>query len=195
MRITRILHREVLKHIDYYSRFNPSPLSIEKFLSFGMFCCCVHLTAIILLTLPFLSGKEACEATSFVFLRKELPVRLANIMSELHLLPNKLLRMPSVELVQSWYERSFQEILTFERGDADSSKALENFCDTLVKIRNRHSVSSESCNPDECNRFMYNHTECSGDYGSGNHGIEASTHSGPANRALYSVLPEPILHE
>lgn len=117
------MHREVLKHIDYYSRFNPSPLSIEKFLTFG---------------------KEANEATSFIFLRKELPVRLANIMSELHLLPNKLLRMPSVELVQSWYERSFQEILTFEKGDADSPKALENFCDTLVKIRNRHSSVVET---------------------------------------------------
>ena len=37
MRITRILYREVLKQVDYYSRFNPSPLSIEKFLQFGMF--------------------------------------------------------------------------------------------------------------------------------------------------------------
>ena len=144
MRITRILHREVLKHIDYYSRFNPSPLSIEKFLTFGMFCCCGCSTCPTANIKLFTPGKEANEATSFIFLRKELPVRLANIMSELHLLPNKLLRMPSVELVQSWYERSFQEILTFEKGDADSPKALENFCVTLVKIRNRHSSVVET---------------------------------------------------
>lgn len=60
-------------------------------------------------------------------------------MSELHLLPNKLLATPSVELVQSWYERSFEEILTFEKAEADSRQTLESFCDTLVKIRNRHS--------------------------------------------------------
>lgn len=86
-----------------------------------------------------ISGKEACEQTSFVFLRKELPVRLANIMKELHLLPNKLLAMPSVELVQSWYERSFEEILNFEKAEPSSRQTLEGFCDNLVKIRNRHS--------------------------------------------------------
>lgn len=50
----------------------------------------------------FLAGRKACERTSFIFLRKELPVRLANIMKEIQLLPENLLRMPSVSLVQSW---------------------------------------------------------------------------------------------
>lgn len=85
------------------------------------------------------AGKEGCETTSFIFLRKELPVRLANIMSELHLLPKKLLTTPSVELVQSWYERSFGEILNFEGAQPDSRETLETFCATLIKIRNRHS--------------------------------------------------------
>ena len=93
----------------------------------------------IIIIIVSLLGKEACERTSFVFLRKELPVRLANIMKELHLLPNKLLDMPSVELVQSWYERSFEEILNFEKSEPESRQILESFCDTLVKIRNRHS--------------------------------------------------------
>lgn len=60
-------------------------------------------------------------------------------MQELHLLPETLLRMPSVVLVQSWYERSFKEILGFEKSDAESIKTLEDFCETLIKIRNRHS--------------------------------------------------------
>ena len=52
----------------------------------------------------FFSGtKNACEKTSFLFLRKELPVRLANIMKEINLLPDSLLRMPSVQLVESWW--------------------------------------------------------------------------------------------
>ncbi|XP_011237747.1 pyruvate dehydrogenase (acetyl-transferring) kinase isozyme 1, mitochondrial isoform X2 [Mus musculus] len=37
-----------------------------------------------------------------MFLRQELPVRLANIMKEISLLPDNLLRTPSVQLVQSW---------------------------------------------------------------------------------------------
>lgn len=45
---------------------------------------------------------NACEKTSFMFLRQELPVRLANIMKEISLLPDNLLRTPSVQLVQSW---------------------------------------------------------------------------------------------
>lgn len=50
----------------------------------------------------FSGSVNACEKTSFMFLRQELPVRLANIMKEISLLPDNLLRTPSVQLVQSW---------------------------------------------------------------------------------------------
>nr|CAD7446889.1 unnamed protein product [Timema bartmani] len=83
-------------------------------------------------------GLSACERKSFVFLRKELPVRLANIMKEIHLLPENLLRMPSVGLVNNWYMRSFDEILEFEKIEV-TNKNLERFCESLVKIRNRHT--------------------------------------------------------
>lgn len=45
--------------------------------------------------------------------------RLANIMKEIALLPDNLLRMPSVGLVNQWYERSFEEIIEFEKKDPD----------------------------------------------------------------------------
>lgn len=64
-----------------------------------------------------IAGLNACEKKSFVFLRKELPVRLANIMKEIALLPDSLLRMPSVGLVSNWYEQSFQEVLKYEKLD------------------------------------------------------------------------------
>jgi len=65
------------------------------------------------------AGYSACERKSFTFLRKELPVRLANIMKEISLLPENLLRMPSVGLVNDWYARSFAEILAFEKSDVN----------------------------------------------------------------------------
>ncbi|XP_054712622.1 pyruvate dehydrogenase (acetyl-transferring) kinase, mitochondrial-like isoform X1 [Uloborus diversus] len=118
MRTTVKLFKDLSKMLDFYSQFNPSPLSIKQFLDFG---------------------RKACERTSFIFLRKELPVRLANIMKEIQLLPDKLLAMPSVSLVQSWYEKSFEEILVYEKVDASDLKTLENFCDRLIKIHNRHN--------------------------------------------------------
>ncbi|XP_061698201.1 pyruvate dehydrogenase (acetyl-transferring) kinase isozyme 1, mitochondrial isoform X2 [Syngnathoides biaculeatus] len=97
MRLLRFLRSSVSvgKDIDYYSKFSPSPLSMKQFLDFG--------------------SENACEKTSFTFLRQELPVRLANIMKEINLLPDNLLRTPSVRLVQSC------------------------FTDAVIKIRNRHN--------------------------------------------------------
>ncbi|KAG5679894.1 hypothetical protein PVAND_009430 [Polypedilum vanderplanki] len=103
--------------LDFYSQFNPSPLSIKQFLDFGM---------------------NACERKSFVFLRKELPVRLANIMKEIALLPDSLLRTQSVGLVSNWYAKSFEEVLQFERSEPTQSN-LEKFCSTLIHIRDRHA--------------------------------------------------------
>uniref|UniRef100_A0A673FGB3 Protein-serine/threonine kinase n=1 Tax=Sinocyclocheilus rhinocerous TaxID=307959 RepID=A0A673FGB3_9TELE len=82
-------------HIEHFSKFSPSPLSMKQFLDFG--------------------STNACEKTSFVFLRQELPVRLSNIMKEINLLPKRLLTTPSVQMVQSW------------------------FVNALVNIRNRHN--------------------------------------------------------
>uniref|UniRef100_A0A672M7B4 Protein-serine/threonine kinase n=1 Tax=Sinocyclocheilus grahami TaxID=75366 RepID=A0A672M7B4_SINGR len=62
-------------HIEHFSKFSPSPLSMKQFLDFG--------------------STNACEKTSFVFLRQELPVRLSNIMKEINLLPKRLLTTPS----------------------------------------------------------------------------------------------------
>ena len=50
----------------------------------------------------YVSGtKTGTEATSFEFLRFELPVRLANIMQEINHMPNILQKMPSFAMVKS----------------------------------------------------------------------------------------------
>ena len=51
----------------------------------------------------FILGKTAVPKESFLFLRHEVPIRLAHIMQEINHLPKNLLEMPSVELVQGWY--------------------------------------------------------------------------------------------
>lgn len=73
-----------------------------------------------------------------MFLRKELPVRLANIMKEIALLPDNLLRTPSVGLVSNWYAKSFEEVLDFEKSEPTTDN-LAKFCSTLIHIRDRHA--------------------------------------------------------
>ncbi|CAL9699482.1 unnamed protein product [Knipowitschia caucasica] len=109
----------VPKHIDHFSKFSPSPLSMKQFLDFGSI--------------------NACEKTSFNFLRQELPVRLSNIMKEINLLPDKLLTTPSVKMVQGWYVQSLMDILNFLDKNPDDHKVLGKFVDALVTIRNRHN--------------------------------------------------------
>lgn len=117
MRITAKCLKNYTKLMDFYSQFHPSPLSIKQFIDFG---------------------RNACERQSYLFLRNEIPVRLANIMQEIHLLPDNLLSMPSVGLVRSWYMRSFEEILEYENAKPEDKGVLQKFCEALIQIRNRH---------------------------------------------------------
>ncbi|OXB65828.1 hypothetical protein ASZ78_002747 [Callipepla squamata] len=112
MRLLRAVLRcaspgSIPQQVDFYSRFSPSPLSMKQFLDFG--------------------SENACEKTSFMFLRQELPVRLANIMKEISLLPDNLLRTPSVQLVQSWYVQSLQEILDFKDKSSEDAGAIHSW--------------------------------------------------------------------
>ncbi|XP_072517475.1 pyruvate dehydrogenase kinase, isozyme 3b isoform X1 [Salminus brasiliensis] len=119
MKLFKLLLKDVTPKIEYYSRFSPSPMSIKQFLDFGR--------------------ENACEKTSYMFLRKELPVRLANTMREVTLLPDNLLSQPSVQLVQSWYSQSFEELLEYENRSPKDPRTLNDFLDILNQIRNRHN--------------------------------------------------------
>lgn len=115
MRVTCRLLQRAAKALEQYSQYNPLPLSIKKFIEFGS------------------NGSKSGSLTaSYQFLRKELPVRLANIMKEISLLPDNLLHMPSVTLVMSWYEQSFRELIQFETSPTPGEDILQKFTDTLV---------------------------------------------------------------
>ena len=77
--LAKLLDQKSLRTLDHYATFNPSPLTIQQFMEFG---------------------KTATEVESYTFLKKELPVRLSNIMKEINLLPGNLLQMPSVLILQ-----------------------------------------------------------------------------------------------
>ncbi|NXO21335.1 PDK2 kinase, partial [Cisticola juncidis] len=122
MRLLRCLGKRaalagVPTYIEHFSKFSPSPLSMKQ----------------------FLGSSNACEKTSFVFLRQELPVRLSNIMKEIKLLPDRVLRTPSVQLVQGWYVQSLLDIMEFQDKDPEDQATLGQFTNALVTIRNRHN--------------------------------------------------------
>lgn len=73
--ITKLLDIKSMRMLDHYCQFNPSPLTLKQFVEFG---------------------KTATEEESYVFVKKEVPVRVANIMKEINLLPAALLQMPSM---------------------------------------------------------------------------------------------------
>ena len=108
-----------MKVLDRYSHYHPTPLTMQQFIDFG---------------------KSATEEDSFNFLKKELPLRLAIITSEMDLLPTKLQQNPTLEFLQSVYCQSFQDLVSFAE-TSPSRETLDNYCQTLKKVQSRnHSI-------------------------------------------------------
>ncbi|XP_015759560.1 PREDICTED: pyruvate dehydrogenase (acetyl-transferring) kinase isozyme 2, mitochondrial-like [Acropora digitifera] len=113
MRLTRISFKDITNLIQRYSLYQQSCLSIEQFTTFG---------------------KTAKPVESFQFGRHELPVRLAHIIREIDLLPKNLLKMPSVELVRSWYVQSFRELLEFQEED-ETEEVTNRLFQGIMELR------------------------------------------------------------
>jgi len=104
--------------IETYSRYQPCPISIAHFLEFG---------------------RNASLESSFLFLRREVPVRIANIMKELQLMPLELRETRGCRVVTNQYAQSFKELIAFERMDGKSPSTLKEFTAALMNIRERHA--------------------------------------------------------
>lgn len=80
-------------------------------------------------------------------------MRLANIMKEINLLPDNLLRTPSVRLVQSWYVRAsfalVQVCMWFNAAFVSPRRYMQSFQD-ILEFRHRNAedekVTHESVN-------------------------------------------------
>lgn len=104
-------------HLDRYSRYIPAAISIKHLLD---------------------HGKSSNQLGSYLFLKKEIPTRLANMIMELQLLPEDLKKQNECSQILNDYVSSFREMLVFD-GDKTGSKAqLELFSETLNVIRRRH---------------------------------------------------------
>jgi len=122
--INKLLDMKSMKMLDHFSKFNPSPLTIKQFMDFG---------------------QTATEEESFLFLKKEIPVRLSNIMKEINLLPSNLLQMPSVLILQDWHARSFCDLIKFETSSSQCDKdTLASFCQALQTIQVRHASAVQT---------------------------------------------------
>lgn len=77
--ITKLLDIKSMKLLDNYCVYNPSPLTLKQLIEFG---------------------QTATEEDSFNYVKREVPIRLANIMKEINLLPSSLLQMPSMITLQ-----------------------------------------------------------------------------------------------
>ena len=72
-------------------------------------------------------------------MRREVPVRIANIMKELHLMPKELINTKGCSLVTRQYAQSFKEVLAFESLSGKDPAVLNDFTAALINIRERHS--------------------------------------------------------
>ena len=84
-------------------------------------------------------GRNANVEASFLFMRREVPVRIANIMKELQLMPKELRNTAGCSLVTRQYAQSFKEMLAFESLSPKDTAVLSDFTAALINIRERHS--------------------------------------------------------
>lgn len=111
---------QLSQQVDRYSRYSPSPLSVQQFLDFGT------------------SSDAKNEFRSVEYLRYELPTRLANMLKEMNRLPKELLETQSFQRVKHMYEETLNEVLLYEKSDVENENVRSQFTNSLQSILNRH---------------------------------------------------------
>jgi len=115
--ISKTLKAEEIQKMEFYSKFTPTSVTLSHFLDHS-------------------SGGGTVE-DSFLFLRREIPVRLSNMMMELEELPPELLNQPACQDIIAHYGQSFREVIYFEN-IPNNPESHELFNQMLTEIRKRH---------------------------------------------------------
>ena len=111
-----MLDRSTIYHLDQFAGSSPTPLSISSLL------------------------KQACNPSqekSYKFLTSELPIRLANMIMELQLMPKALSAQPKFREIYFQYIQSFKDLLLTSSTDFNEENN-EYFVNLLKEIRLRH---------------------------------------------------------
>ena len=96
----QMLDTNAVYKLDYYSKMNPSSISIKHLMD---------------------HGSSGSAADSFLFLRKEIPVRQANMIMELQHLSGDLQCQPQYQQIWQNYIESFKEMIGFEKVENHAS--------------------------------------------------------------------------
>lgn len=119
-----VTEKTAIERIKEMQKLTPTSLSVQELLSFPQ--------------------QTNPEERSFIFLRKQLLIRLANIIFEIECLPKAFRQQPSFAQCQEWYWQSFKDILRFEEVDARDITNQQEFTACLQKVVNRHSTVVET---------------------------------------------------
>jgi pyruvate dehydrogenase kinase 2/3/4 len=115
--IAKTLNPEEIQRMRFYSKFTPTSVTLSHFLDHS-------------------SGGGTVE-DSFLFLRREIPVRLANMIMELEELPQELLSQQPCQDIIANYGQSFKDVVQFEN-IPNTPESHELFNNLLSAIRQRH---------------------------------------------------------
>ena len=111
-----MLDRSTIYHLDGFSGKSPTPVSIKGLLE---------------------QAYQPTQQDSFSYIIKELPVRLANMIMELQMMPRALSTQPQFQEVLLQYIQSFKDLLVFSNASFNSD-TNERFVSCLKEIRFRH---------------------------------------------------------
>jgi len=103
--------------LNKYSAINPQPVSMKTLLN---------------------QGKSESKHDFFMFLRKEMPVRLANMIMEFQHLPPQLAQQDEFKEILQQYHQSFSDMLHFQNKDTNPETQAK-FLEYLTRIRARHA--------------------------------------------------------
>jgi len=113
--VLKEVESSVWSKVVEYSKYRPTPLSIENFLE---------------------HGQRSTPKVSYKFMKQEVPTRLAGLLLEFNLLPPILLKQAAIQEVRDQYLETFQELLMFPNNPTEAD--FERFDEILVNVRLRH---------------------------------------------------------
>ena len=97
--------------VDQYSRYHPSAITLAQLVDFS---------------------KKRNEEESYLFLHREIPIRLSHMIKELELLPESLRQQRAVKLVEDMYWKSFEDLKRFTPDGARDEQTLSKFVKLLL---------------------------------------------------------------